>query len=97
LRINVNIGQSIKILDTQGRRKGFSIQNVGAVDVYFSDDQRLLDTVSSANLPTAGHLLAASAPAPPPTVYNFFIGQIFVRSQSTGAQLELIVFDVDPC
>jgi len=97
LRINVNIGQSIKILDTQGRRKGFSIQNVSAVDIYFSDDQRLLDSVSAANLPTVGHLLAASAPTPPPVIYPWFIGQIFVRAQNTGAQLEILVYDVDPC
>lgn len=105
MRVPVPTQASIKIVDATGGRKGFSIQNVGAVDVYYSDDQRLLDSVTSANLPTAGHLLAASAPVPPPVVYPWFAsngqnnsGKIFARAQGVGAQLEVLIYDVDlPC
>lgn len=93
------IAGSIKVVDTVSSRKGFSIQNVAAVDIYFSDDQRLLDSVTPANLPSVGHLLsAAGTPANPPTVYPWFIGKIYVRAQTAGAQLEVLVYDVDlPC
>jgi hypothetical protein len=97
MRIPVPIQGSIKVVDTQGRRKGFSIQNTSAVDIYYSDDQRLLDSVGAANLPSVGHLLAASAPVPAPVVYPWFIGQIFLRAQANGAQAEIIVYEVDPC
>lgn len=101
MRVNVPFGgqPSLKVLDARGKRKGFSIQNVSAVDVYYSDDQRTLDTVPANSLPQAGHLLAAATPALPPTVYPFVMGMsIFVRAQSAGAQLEMIIFDVDlPC
>ena len=102
MRVNVPFaGQpSLKIVDaTNGKRVGFSIQNVSAVDVYYSDDQRTLDTVPSTFLPQAGHLLAAAAPALAPVVYPFFIGSaIFVRAQNSGAQVEVVIYDVDmPC
>jgi hypothetical protein len=100
MRINVPIGQSLKIVDSKNpkRRVGFSIQNVGASDVFYSDDQRLLDSVGAANLPVAGHLLAAAAPVPPPVVYPWFAnGQIFVRAQAAGALLEIVIFEVDVC
>lgn len=97
MRVTVPIAGSLRIVDARQSRKGFSIQNVAAVDVYYSDDQRLLDSVDKTNLPTAGHLLAASSPALPPVVYPFFAGQIFVRAQSQGAQLEILIYDVDKC
>jgi len=98
VRIDVPIAGSITIVNTVGARKGFSIQNVGAVDIFFSDDQRLLDSVSPANLPLAGHLLAAAATVPPPTVYPWFIGKLFARAGAPGALLEVIIYDVDlPC
>lgn len=105
MRVNVPFGQqpSLKIVDGTrpgAGRIGFSIQNVSAVDVYYSDDQRTLDTVPSSLLPNAGHLLsAAGSPANPPTVYPWFIGSsIFVRAQSAGAQLEVLIYNVDkPC
>lgn len=99
MRINVPIAGSIKVVDTALGRKGFSIQNVAAVDIYYSDDQRLLDSVAAANLPSVGHLLsAAGTPATPPTVYPWFIGKIYVRAQTNGAQLEVLVYEVDlPC
>ena len=96
MRINVPIAGSIKVVDTSLGRKGFSIQNVASVDIFYSDDQRLLDSVTAANLPTVGHLLPAVAvPAATPTIYPWFIGKIFVRAQSPGAQLEVMVYDVD--
>jgi hypothetical protein len=98
MRIPVPTLASIPLINTAGIRKGFSIQNVSAVDVYYSDDQRQLDSVSAANLPSVGHLLAAAAPVPPPTVYPFFIGKLYCRAAAAGAQLEAIVYDVDlPC
>lgn len=96
-RVNVPIAGSIKVVDTGVGRKGFSIQNPSAVDVYYSDDQRLLDTVSLVNLPTVGHLLASAAPVPGPTVYPFFVGRIYVRAQTLGAQVEVVIYDVDVC
>lgn len=98
MRIPVSQSQSITIINTNGQRKGFSIQNVGAVDLYYSDDQRLLDTVNAADLPTAGHLLAAASPVNPPTVYPWFIGKLYVRAPAAGGLLEIIIYDVDlPC
>jgi len=98
MRINIPTGSSINIINATGKRKGFSIQNVGAVDVYYSDDQRSLDSATTANLPTVGHLLAAASPAPLPVVYPFYIGKLYARAQGNGALLELIVYDVDnPC
>jgi len=103
MRVQVPIAGSIRVVNTiqSGQtptRKGFSIQNVSSVDVYFSDDQRLLDSVSSTNLPTVGHLLPSVSPALPPLVYNFFVGQIFVRAGTTGAAVEVMLFDCDvPC
>jgi hypothetical protein len=97
LRITAPIAGSIKIVDTQGRRKGFSIQNTSAVDIYYSDDQRLLDSVGAANLPSVGHLLAAATPVPAPVVYPWYIGQIYIRAQAAGAQAEIIVYEVDAC
>lgn len=105
MRVNVPFGQqpSLKIVDAAPGghpvRIGFSIQNPSAVDAYYSDDQRTLDTVPASLLPNAGHILPASTPALPPTVYPWFVGkQIFVRAQSAGCQLEIIIYDVDkPC
>jgi hypothetical protein len=100
MRVQVPFGtQSLKVVDSTGGRKGFSIQNVGAVDIYYSDDQRTLDSVGPANLPSAGHLLAAATPVLPPVVYPWFYGaKIFVRAQAAGALLEIIIYDVDlPC
>lgn len=99
MRVNVPIAQSLKVVDASGGRKGFSIQNVGAVDIFYSDDQRLLDSVAAANLPQAGHILAAAAPVLPPVVYPWIYGtKIFVRAQTQGALLEITIYDVDlPC
>lgn len=98
MRVNVPFAGSIKLLDTGTKqRKGFSIQNVSAVDVYYSDDQRQLDSVDATNLPTVGHLLAAATPALSPTVYPFYSGLIFARAQGLGAQVEILVYDCDVC
>lgn len=104
MRVQVpNIGPSLKIVDAlpsgTPKRIGFSIQNPSTVDVYYSDDQRTLDSVSPANLPLVGHLLAAATPPLAPLVYPWFVGkQIFVRAQNPGASLEVIIYDVDlPC
>lgn len=96
MRITVPTGGSIKLFATNGRRIGFSIQNVSAVDIYYSDDQRQLDNATAANLPTVGHLLAASTPASPPTVYPAFVGALYARAQSPAAQLEVLPFEIDP-
>lgn len=100
MRVNVPFnGPSIKLVDATGGRKGFSIQNVSSVDVYYSDDQRTLDSVPQNNLPPAGHLLASATPASLPVVYPFFTnGVIYARAQTTGAQVEVLIYDVDlPC
>ena len=97
MRVPVPTLQSLKVVDATGGRKGFSIQNVGAVDIYYSDDQRLLDSVNTLNLPTAGHLLQGGT-TNPPSVYPLFANrQIFVRAQNAGGQLEIIIYDVDKC
>lgn len=98
MRITVPTANSIKVVDTAGRRKGVSLQNTSAADVYYSDDQRLLDSVGAANLPTVGHLLPSSTPVLAPTVYPWFIGTLYVRAQGAGAQLEVLIYEVDnPC
>ena len=99
MRVRVPIAGSVKVVDATGGRKGFSLQNVSATDVYYSDDQRQLDSVDAANLPTVGHLLATAAPNPPPVVYPWFAnGKIICRAQNNGAQIEVMIYDVDvPC
>lgn len=95
MRVPVPVNGSIPLLIAK-TRKGFSIQNVSSVDVYYSDDQRLLDSVDAANLPTVGHILPASTPPLPPTIYPFFFGKIYCRAQNTGAAVEILVYEVDP-
>lgn len=97
MRISVPIASSIKVVDTQGKRKGISIQNTSSVDVYYSDDQRLLDSVSSVNLPTVGHILPTATPAPQPLIYPWFIGALYMRAQNTGCQAEILIYEVDLC
>jgi hypothetical protein len=96
-RVSIPVGQSIKLFDTGGRRQGVSVQNVSSVDIYYTADQRLLDSVSAANLPTAGNLLPATSPVSPPVIYPWIIGARYARAQNTGAQIEVDVWDVDPC
>jgi hypothetical protein len=95
MRVNVPIAGSLKVVDAGLGRKGFSIQNVSSVDVFYSDDQRLLDTVDGANLPTAGHILPTATPPHDPVVYPFFTGKIYVRCQNLGGQCEVLVYDCD--
>lgn len=99
MRANVPVAGSYCVVDATNRRVGFSIQNVGPQDIYYSDDQRLLDSVTPANLPTVGHLLASASPVPNPVVYPWFANKkIYVRAQNTGAQVETMVYEVDlPC
>jgi hypothetical protein len=98
MRVPIPTGGSIRVVSALASRKGFSIQNVGAVDLYYSNDQRQLDSVDGTNLPTVGHILAASAPIPPPVVYPFYVGEIFIRAQAVGGLAEITVYDVDvPC
>jgi hypothetical protein len=100
MRVNIPFtGPSLKIVDATGGRKGFSIQNLSAVDVYYSDDQRTLDSLGpgAAPLPTAGHILPGGT-TNPPVVYPWFAnGRIFARAQNAGAQLEILIYDVDKC
>jgi hypothetical protein len=96
MRVGVPTAGSLKIVDTALGRKGISLQNPSAVDVFYSDDQRLLDSVSLTNLPTVGHILPAGVNTI--IVYPWFVGRLFVRSQGAGAQVEVIVYEVDlPC
>jgi hypothetical protein len=102
MRIQVPTAQAIKIIDTTSggklSRKGFSIQNVSTQDVYYSDDQRTLDSVSLVNLPLVGHILPGTTPNAPPIVYPEFIGRLFCRSQNAGASLEILIYEIDlPC
>lgn len=86
---------SIPIIDTKGRRKGFSLQNLSAADVYYSDDQRSLDSVDATNLPTVGHLLPGGNPTI--TVYPVFVGKLFARTQGVGAAIEVTPYEIDLC
>lgn len=99
MRNPVPIAGSITVVDATGRRVGFSIQNVGPVDLYYSDDQRLLDSVTPANLLTVGHLLPAATPAQPPTIYPIFANKkIYIRAQNAGGQVETMIYEIDlPC
>jgi len=87
---------AIPIIDTKGRRIGLSMQNVSAADIYYSDDQRLLDSVDRTNLPTAGHLLPGGNTQV--VVYPVFIGKLFARTQGVGAAMEIMPYEIDmPC
>jgi hypothetical protein len=86
---------AIPIVDTKGRRMAFSLQNVSAADVYYSDDQRSLDSVDRTNLPTVGHLLPGSSTII--TVYPVFIGKLWARTQGVGAALEIMPYEIDLC
>jgi hypothetical protein len=63
------------------------------IDVYFSDDQRALDTVDSGNVPTSGHKLVGGAgnqgiifvPWP-------FSGTLYIRAVSGAPQVEIQPF-----
>jgi hypothetical protein len=90
-------GPSLKVVDATGGRKGFSIQNVGAVDIYYSDDQRTLDSIPLTGPPNAGHFLPGGTTNPPVVYPMFANGKIFVRAQNAGALLEIVIYDVDKC
>jgi hypothetical protein len=100
MRVPVPFGQgqpSVAYVDTQGKRKGVSVQNAGSVDIFYSQDQRTLDTLPASGRPNAGHILAAAAPVPLPVVIPFFIGKYYFRATSAGASLEVDIWDVDIC
>ncbi len=83
------------IVDTGSRVLGIILQNVGAVDIFVSEDRRILDKVDSANLPTVGFILSAAAAAQQlPFVIPAFKGKLWARSQNPGAALEVIGYEI---
>lgn len=91
MRLTISATQSLTILNATRRLIGFSIQNLSSsVDIYFSDDQRALDTVDSTNTPTSGHKLIGGAgnqgiifvPWP-------FSGTLYARAVSGAPPLEI--------
>jgi hypothetical protein len=91
MRIDIGAQQSIKIVDAP-KRIGLIIMNPFAIDVYVSDDQRSLDTVGAADLPSVGIKFPANQTIP--VVVPFFRGKWFARAQNP-TQLEVIPFEVD--
>lgn len=95
MRLPVGSGSSsIVLVDTGGKRKGFSVQNVGGVDVFYSDDQRTLDGVDQANNTNNGHILPANQSIP--LVYPIFIGKLFIRTSGPQGVVDVIIYEVDP-
>lgn len=78
---------------------GFSIQNLSTVtDIYFSDDQRQLDTVDAATgIPKAGHKLIGGAGNQGVIVFPWpFQGVLFARAAGIGAQNPPVELEVIP-
>jgi hypothetical protein len=74
------------------------LQNPSAQDIFVSEDQQLINSVSLTNLPTVGILLPANAPGVFPMVvpYDFAANlKLFARSQNAGAELEVQIFECD--
>lgn len=98
-------GESQKIVDATNRRIGFSLQNPSSVDVYYlidttgGSEQRTLDTLTTGNIPIAGHLLSGGVTPPPVVVIPWFAnGKVFARTTAAGGQIEVEIWDVDlPC
>lgn len=83
-------------LDTQGKVKCVTIQNVSSVDIYLSENPNLLQQTSATNLPQVGHHLSPDSVGITPFILILprVNGKLYARSQGSGAQLEVIQFDV---
>lgn len=82
------------IVDTGGKLQGVIIQNVSAVDAYVSDDPSTLQNTSPTNLPDVGIHFAPDATPPFMLVLPYFKGKLYARAQNSGAQLEVIRYDI---
>lgn len=87
---------SASIVDSEDKVVAVTIENIGAVDVFVSEDRTRLDaTLAGTNLPTAGFLFPAYA-APNANILHMprFKGKLYARSQAAGAILEVLVSDI---
>ena len=89
-------GPSVCLVDSGGQPKGVRLQNPSGVDVYYSDDQRLLDSLNSAGTPTEGLILSTATPPLPPVNLLWFTGKLYFRGLSAGAQVQVLIWDMCP-
>ena len=91
MRITASSVQSLTMINASKNLVGFSVQNLSAtIDIYFSDDQRALDTVDSTNTPTSGHKLTGGAGNQGILIFQWpFYGTLYCRAVSGTPQLEV--------
>lgn len=91
-----NVGPSICLVDAKGALKGVELQNPSGVDVYYSDDQRTLDSVAASGIPTEGFLLSTATPPLAPVILLWFTGKLYFRAPTAGAQVQVLIWDMCP-
>lgn len=101
MRVACSNQQSTIVIRAAKHLVGFAIQNMSlTVDVYFSDDQRQLDTVdATTGIPKTGHRLLSQASAVYQGVVIFpwpFQGSVYARASGVGLQNPPIEIEVTP-
>lgn len=97
---NIPSGDGIRfpsqmVVDTGDQVKAIYIQNPTAVDIFVSDNQKLLNKTDAAGNPTVGMLAPAAVPPNVPVVpFRTFKGRLFARAVGPGAELEVIESDI---
>lgn len=83
-------------LDTQGKVKCVSIQNVSSVDIYVSENPNTLQNTSPANLPQVGHHFPPDSVGITPFILVLpqINAKLYARSAASGGQLEVIQYDL---
>lgn len=83
-------------VDTQGKVKCVSIQNVSAVDIYVSENPNTLQNTDPTNLPQVGHHLPPDQAGITPFIWVLprVNCKLYARSPAVQAQLEVIQFDI---
>jgi hypothetical protein len=82
------------IVDTQGRPKCVTIQNVSAVDCYYSELPDQLQNTLPGNVPPVGHHLPPDATPPTIVVIPRMNGKLYARAQGAGGQIEAIQYEL---
>jgi hypothetical protein len=94
LRIAIPNANSLKIVDTSGKRNGVIIANSGATDFFIEILQNNLDgnVDSVSGLPSHGIKIAQNSA---PIVIPFFVGVIYARAAVPGAQGDIWQYCAD--
>lgn len=84
MRIAIPTTDSLKIVDTGGRRNGVAIFNSGPSDFFIEILQNQIDAVDpNSNIPSHGIKIAQNSA---PFILPFFVGIIYARAAVAGAQ-----------